>query len=54
MNKKVLLTVLLAFLVFWMVTDPSTLADRTGAVAGAALELLGQGAGALRDFIGEL
>lgn len=54
MNKKVLLALLVAFLVFWMVTDPSGMADRTGAGASAALEVLGDGAAALRNFIGEL
>lgn len=54
MNKKVLLWLLVAFLVFWMVTDPSGMADRTGAGASAALGLLGDGAVALRDFLGEL
>jgi hypothetical protein len=54
MNKKVLLALLVAFLVFWMVTDPRGLADRTGAASDAALQVLGDGATALRDFIVEL
>lgn len=52
--KKVLLWLLVAFLVFWMVTDPSGMADRTAAGAESLLGLLADGAAALRDFLGEL
>lgn len=52
--KKLVLLVLVVFVVFWMFTDPSGLADVTRAGAGEGWVLLTDGFRGLIRFLGEL
>ena len=52
--KKAVIAVLVVFLLFWMFTDPSGLADSTTAAGGQVAEWGEQLFTAVIDFVGEL
>lgn len=52
--KKVLLVLVVLFLGFWLMTDPSGLADASGSAAGGLWGATEQLFGALIDFVAEV
>ncbi len=52
--KKAIPLLVVVFLLFWMFTDPSGLADSAGAAAGQVVDLTGQLFAAVIDFLGAL
>ena len=52
--NKVLIALVVLFFGFWMFTDPSGLANATGAAGGQVADWGGQLFSAVIDFFGEL